>query len=330
MFTMFYLAKNFNIELLLFTPKDIDFDNKTVNATILEGTERIQKTVALPKIIDNPASIFHGKYGERLKTLDGDYFFLRHAEYTSKPGIYNLLLKDGRYKDFLIDTHTVNNFAHFLKLFGQYGNDVILKPAGGNEGKGVARITSDGSQCVINLKNDKVTFKTLDNLQKFYDENFSAVRYVLQPYITSRTHQGNPFDIRIHTRRGAGGKFKVSPYPRIGNENGVVSNVGSGGYTMDFKNFLKAEFGNDWKMLHDKIMDLGNEFPEYYQKLFKSELFDVGIDLGIQRRGDTYDLRIFEVNTYLGGSFIRVEDSITRFEYYRYVAEKLRESGIDV
>ena len=329
-FTMFYTAKNFNIELLAFTPKDIDFANKTVNATILEGTQRIRKTVPLPKIIDNPASLFNGEYGKMLKTLEKDYFFTRHAEHTSKQNIYNMLLKDGRYKDLLIDTHTVEGFAHFMTLLRKYGNDVILKPAGGNEGKGVARITSDGAQYVINLKTDKITLKTVDDLKKFYDENFSATRHVLQPYITSRTRFGNPFDIRIHTRRGAGGKFKVSPYPRIGNENGVVSNVGSGGYTMRFDLFLKAEFGDDWKTLYDRIMELGNNFPEYYQTFFKSELFDVGIDLGIQKRGDSYELKIFEVNTYLGGSFVRVEDAVTRLEYYYYVAEKLRESGINV
>ncbi len=330
MFTMFYTAKNFNIELLLFTPADIDFENKTVKATILEGSNRIKKTVPLPKIIDNPASIFSGKYGKELRQLSKEYFFTRHLENASKQRVYDMLLKDGRYKEFLIDTHTVENFEHFLSLFGQYSNNVILKPAGGNEGKGVAHITFDGEQYAINIKKEKIFLKTVDELQNFYNEHFSAVKHVLQPYIVSRTHLGNPFDIRIHTRRGAEGKFQVFLYPRIGHENGVVSNVGSGGYTMKLDTFLKTEFGNDWEIIYNKLFDLGNNFPEYYQTFFKSRLFDVGIDVGIQKNGSDYDFKIFEVNTYLGGSFVRVEDTVTRFEYFHYIAQKLRESGISV
>ena len=322
-FTMFYTAKNFNIELLLFTPKDIDFKNKTVKATTLDGFKKIQKVVPLPRIIDNPASIFGGEFGTELRQLSKEYFFTRNPINSTKQKIYDVLLADGLFKDFLIDTITIENFEHFLTLLGQYNNDVILKPSGGNEGKGVARISFDGKIYHITVKNDKIIITTDKDLQKFYDEHFSQVKYVLQPYIVSRTRHGNPFDIRIHTRRGAEGKFRVSPYPRIGNENGVVSNVASGGYTMNLDVFLQIEFGNDWEQLYKRIMDLGNTFPEYYQSFFKTTLFDVGIDVGIQRRDKNYELKIFEVNTYCGGSFVRVTDAVTRFEYFHYVAQKL-------
>ena len=326
LYTMFYVAKNFDIELLLFTPKDIDFVNKTVNAMTLEGTKKIQKVVSLPQIIDNPASIFSGEYAKDLKDLAKDYYFTRSPMNSSKQNIYNMLLTEGRFKEFLIDTHTLKSFENFRTLFAQYDNDVILKPSGGNEGKGVARITRDGGQYAINLKTDKINLKTDDELKNFYDEHFASVKYVLQPYIASRTHLGNPFDIRIHTRRGAEGRFKVMPYPRIGNEKGVVSNVGSGGYTMNLDTFLKAEYGDDSETVYKKIVDLGNNFPEYYQTFFKTQLFDVGIDVGIQKRGDSYELKIFEVNTYCGGSFVRVEDAVTRFEYFHYIDQKLRDS----
>lgn len=325
--TMFYMSKNFNIELFLFTPQDIDFENKTVTAVTLEGTAEVEKTVPIPKIIDNPSSIFSGNYGRELRALTKDYFFTRHPMNSTKQHIYDMLAADGRFKEFLIDTHVIKDFEHFLTLFEQYKNDVILKPSGSNEGKGVARITFDGTKCVINVKNKKTELHTVEDLKKFYDK-YVTVKYVLQPYIASRTRHGNPYDIRIHTRRGAGGKFKVSPYPRIGNEDGVVSNVASGGYTMRLDIFLQVEFGNDWEMLYKRIMDLGNVFPEYYQSFFKHPLFDVGIDVGIQRRENSYDLKIFEINTYCGGSFVRVEDAVNRFKYFRYIDKKLREGSL--
>lgn len=323
---MFYVAKQFNIELLLFSPSDIDFEHKTINATVLENGLKVQKTVPFPKIIEN--SILYGEDGRKMNLLEKDCYLIRHALNTTKQKVYDMLLADGLFKEFLIESHTIDTMEQFLSLFEQYHNDVILKPLRGARGIGVARITVEDGQYVVNASNQKFFLNTLEDFSKFYDEHFTQRKHILQPYITSRTIQGNPFDIRIHTRRGAGGKFKLSPFPRIGNAAGVVSNIATGGYSMDFVTFLKVNFGDDWKMLYDKITKFGKAFPEYYQSFFPVTIFDIGVDMGIQKRGNSYDMKIFEVNTYIDGPFFEIEDAITHFEYFRYIDRKLREGTL--
>ena len=239
-----------------------------------------------------------------------------------------MLLRDGRFKEFLIESHTIDTFEQFLSLFNQYHNDVILKPLRGARGVGVARITLIDEQYAVNAKNENIRLATVDDFKKFYDENFTQRKHILQPYITSRTIQGNPFDIRVHARRGTGGKFKVTPFPRIGNAKGVVSNIAMGGYSMKLDAFLKVNFGDDWKMLYDRLTAFGEAFPDYYQSFFPMTIFDIGVDVGIQKRGDAYDFKIFEVNTYIDGPFFEIEDAITHFEYYRYIDQKLREGSL--
>ena len=258
-----------------------------------------------------------------MRELEKDCFMIRHELNTTKQKIYDMLLNDGRFSDFLIQSHTIDTIDQFNGLFDEYHGDVIMKPLRGARGIGVVHITRDGGSYRINLK-DQVINLGADEFVGFYNEHFVNRKHILQPYIVSRTRAGNPFDVRVHCRRGAGGRFKVSPFPRIGNAAGVVSNIATGGYSMKYEVFLQQEFGADWKMIFDKIADFGKQFPEYYQSFFSTTLFDVGVDMGIQKRGSEYEFKIFEVNTYIDGPFFEIEDAITHFEYYRFIEKQLK------
>ena len=315
-YAMFYIAKQFNIEIFCFSIEDVNFEDKTINGLFLEGNERVNRITPFPRIVDN--SVLHGEEGRKLRELEKYCFLIRHDLDTTKQKTYERLLNDGRFADFLIQSHPIDSIEQFYALLEQYHGDVIMKPLRGARGIGVIRITREGSTYVINVKDRKLELDT-DAFIKFYEENLTQRKHILQPYIVSRTRSGNPFDIRVHCRRGAGGRFKVSPFPRIGNAAGVVSNIATGGYSMNYDVFLKQEFGSDWKVVYDKIKRFGDEFPEYYQSFYSTTLFDVGVDMGIQRHGSDYDFKIFEVNTYIDGPFFEIEDAITHFEYYRHI-----------
>lgn len=332
---MAYMAKHFNVELFFFITKDIDFDRKTVNALFLNGDKKIHQTIPLPKIIDNHPLVFSGEYGKKVLQLASNCYFMRplcrlhNGKAVTKQKAYDFLLQDGCFKEFLIETHVVKDMRQFLALFEENRREVILKPAVGSEGNGVAKITFENGQYVVNLNRERKIFGTLEDFSRFYKENFTKRTYLLQPYINSRTRQGNPFDIRIHARRGAGGKFKIFPYPRIGNARGVVSNISAGGHTESIKFFLRSEFGKDGNELYRRIMDLGRTFPDYYQTFFNNTLYNVGIDVGIQRCANSYELKIFEVNIrYLGTKCLPIDAAITTLEYYQYLGQKLRDGSL--
>lgn len=329
---MVYMAKNFNIELYFFTPQDFNPEDKTVRATLMEGNTRVEKIIPLPKIIYNTFSCFANETREDIKSLIiQESYFVRKRLSMTKTEIYNILLADGKFKEFLIESHLVKSFNHFQTLFKQYGNEVILKPIHGKQGTDVIKITFNEKGYFI--KNDKEVdkfFKTADEFRKYYNQNFLKSGFILQPYFNSRTKDGNPFDIRIHARRAAEGKFKVFFYPRIGGRTGgVISNILTNGHTMPFLKFLKREFGNDSKLIQQRLTDLGNIFPDHFQSLLPKIVTSMGLDVGIQRRGDSYEIKIFEVN--VGGpavDIIATEVAFTNLEYLQYLGKCLAEGTL--
>lgn len=326
-YPMFLMAAHFNIELLFFEPQDIDFENKTVKALTMKDGKVIQKVAPLPKIIDNDIMMSRGETAPIMNRLKEYCYLIRPIGGMGKQKFFNALSKDGRFNEFLITTYTVASFENLSDLLEQYG-DVVLKPGNGVGGGGVFRVKIDDGNYVVTTKTQTTTLKNPEELLKLYNDNFTQKAYLLQPYVTSRTRQGNPFDIRIHARRGAEGKFKTFLYPRIGNADGVISNVVAGGFTMKLENFLPAEFGDDWKKVYNQLMDLADRFPDYYQSFYNDTIFDIGIDVGIQKRGDVYELKLFEAYIQPGFTLIRNEVAVTNFEYYRYIDKRLREGSL--
>lgn len=329
---MAYMARQFNIELYFFTSQDFNPENKTVQAKLIDGNKSVEKIIPLPKIVYNDFDFFKGEKRMEIKSLikKETYFVCKGISMTKKK-IYDLLIADGKFKKFLIESHEIKSFEHFLSLLEQYGNDVVLKPIRGMQGTGVNEITfTEKGYIVTNDKIGKVFLKEIDEFKNYYKENFTQGKYILQPYFASRTKDGKSFDIRVHVRRGAEGKFKVFPYPRIsGTPEGILSNISAGGHTMPILKFLKHEFGDDCKMLYNQLMDLGNNFPKHFQSLLPKMITSMGLDVGIHRSGSSYDLKLFEVNiSGPGTGAIPMEAAFANLEYLQYLGKCLREGKL--
>lgn len=325
-YAMFYTARQFDIELFLFGPDDIDFEQKTVHAMFLEKNDKVYRTVPFPRIVDN--SLPGKRYEPMLQQLEQDCVLVRHSLNTNKLRTYNRLRQEGSFKSILIPTLLLEDARTVPGFMEKFGESIVIKPLRGARGIGVLKITRQDGAYLTNYKNESRT-RTFEEFLEFYKEILGHRTCIIQPYIRSRTKQGNPFDIRIHARRGAGGHFQVHLFPRIGNAAGLVSNISSGGFSMDTVTFLQREFPERWKNLHNELLALGATFPEYYQSFYDVPIFDVGMDMGIHMTDGGHDLRMYEVNTYIDGPFFEIEDAITHFEYYRYLESKLDRKQVE-
>jgi UDP-N-acetylmuramoyl-tripeptide--D-alanyl-D-alanine ligase len=323
---MMYTAKQFGIDLFLFRPEDVDLKTRTINGLFLVGNQKVRKRVPFPAIIDN--KIFSSKEVEPiLYELAKDSVLIRQSLNTTKLSTHNRLMEDGRFKHLLIPTEKVESAAAVIAALREHEN-IVIKPASSGRGDGVRRLSQQGDVYFLTENNDTRPFDRLALEEYLQDLVGREAIYIWQPYIVSRTRAGNPFDIRIHARRGRQGKFQIHLFPRIGSAEGIVSNISSGGYTMDTDLFLRLEFGDLWPKVKQDLLDLGAVFPDYYQSLYKPVIFDVGMDIGIQKRNGSYSLHMFEVNTYIDGPFFEIEDAITHFEYFRYLeAQIIRKKG---
>ena len=317
---IFYVAPSFGILPILFSPEDVDFSYGTIKGTILKNGKPETFKTKIPPIVDN--SILDSSYDHFMSRMDSQAYMIRHGLKTTKLKTYNMLINDGKFSDILIPTIPVKSISDITSILDSKG--VILKHASGSGGKSIIKISTSGSGSYLVTKgNEKFTF-SYNELCSFYDSNIKNRAYLSQPFINSTTKNGEPFDIRIHARRGANGKFVVTPYPRIGNPKGVISNIASGGYTMPIDIFLQSNYGDKNKSIWSKIKQIGDAFPEYYASFFEAEIFDIGLDIGIDKKGDDFELYLFEVNTYIGGYKFELEDAVTHCHYYRYLADKLK------
>ena len=57
---------------------------------------------------------------------------------------------------------------------------------------------------------------------------------------------------------------------------------------------------------------------------FKEKFFAIALDVGIQRRGDSYELKIFEINSRSPGmGFIERESAFASLELLQYLGKNL-------
>jgi hypothetical protein len=59
--TMLCMAKQFDISLFLFSPADVDVENKTINGLFPERNRQVRRRVGIPAIIDNSAGVANSK-----------------------------------------------------------------------------------------------------------------------------------------------------------------------------------------------------------------------------------------------------------------------------
>lgn len=323
---IFWVAKEFDIDLVLFAPEDVDLERGKVRGLSLQQGRVVERETDIPAVIDNyPFTRADRKLMEQLEARG--CILLRHPLGKSKLQVYDMLYRDGRFKEFLIPTYPVENAQQVEAQVEQLGGTAIAKPTSSSRGRGVMLISramgpKGSKKYAVTEKGVTTTYSRKEFLDTF-SQRFHA--YIVQPYILSRTKAGNPFDVRVHCRRSDRGRFWVHPFPRIGRgANDVTSNISAGGFSMDIMQFLKPEFGSLSEEIYRKLLWLGREFPDYYQSFFQHTLFDVGIDLGIDMdEQGQFHLHMFEVNPYIDGYGFAIEDAIAHCRYYRFVYDTI-------
>jgi UDP-N-acetylmuramoyl-tripeptide--D-alanyl-D-alanine ligase len=324
-----YTANHFGICMFLFSGKDVDFESKTIEALFMKDGRQIRKTTPFPHLLDNSQD-FSKKSLRDAFTEEGTILVQPFVK-PSKMRTHRLLLRNKRFSELLIPHFLIDESESLKKHLLEFDGQIIAKPENGAGGIGVMKISKESNDYhIISGNNLKVLSES--ELVAHMDALFKEKRFIVQPYIRSLTKSGEPFDIRIHARRGKGGDFVVDYAPRIGNPAGVVSNMHTGGYTLPIDTFLKLEWGGVAKEIKTDLNEIGNTFPEYYQSFFDEITSFVGLDVGIERIAENgFRFRLFEVNAY--PAFcpgVITKDAVTQFEYYRYLYEKYHQNGRSV
>lgn len=317
------IAKSYGLELLYMNPADVDVKEKKVYGRVLVNNKWVDKETDIPLFIDVVPYCFKKETKEVMDFLKETTLLSEdRRNVITKEYLQEVLSKDEVFSHLMIPTHPMETFEDLHHYLNQY-QKVVLKPESGLRGKNIyfiEMIETDGFQIGFNTEKWKVS---LNELTSFFDATFKGNQYFLQKYVVSRTPQGDPFDCRVHVEKNSRGQWAIAKiYVRIGIGQSVISNVNQGGGVSDTKEFLKANYGDNWQEIYQYLKKLGKIVPEKMEELRGQDIMTLGLDVGIDQSGDQFYL--FEVNDSPSSKALKSDVAYFRSNYYLYVLrEKL-------
>jgi len=304
------------IDLIYIRPKDVNMKNNMVKGKIFINNKWKSVETELPPFIDISAYCFKRRNREIMQYLRNNTLLsYDKVNSLSKERLQEELLKDKEFAYLVIPTKRVKQFSDVEGFLNKYST-IVLKPVSGQRGNGVYILNKEKDEFILGYrKNEKKL--SHQELKLFFEESIQGRRYISQKYISSRTIQGDPFDCRVHVQKNREGKWEVARnFIRIGIGQKVISNVNQGGGISDPEPFLKANFGEKWEEVIDKINHLAATLPYKIEEIRGLELISLGFDVAIDKDGELY---LFESNGAPTIKPLKAESAMLRADYYTYV-----------
>src|SRR5699024_2978574 len=278
------------MDLIYIRPGDVNIEKHMVKGKMYINSKWISVETGIPKYVDISPYCFKAKNKPIIRYLRNNTFLSdKGKNYISKENLQKSLQKDDEFAHLVIPTiKTENSFSSVEKFLNKY-SIIVIKPMGGERGKGVYILTKEDNDSYILGHQKEEKNLSYQELISFFDQFIKDKRYILQKYVTSRTNQGDPFDCRVHAEKNGKAEWvSARNFIRIGIGQKVVSNVNQGGGISDPKPFLKANFGDDWEKIFENLNKLAVTLPKKIEQLRGTHIMSLGMDVGIEKDGSLY------------------------------------------
>ncbi|WP_010531640.1 YheC/YheD family protein [Lentibacillus jeotgali] len=306
------------IDIIYIRPWDVNITNNTVAGKILVNNRWKKIHTELPVLIDISPYCFNRKYKEIMEHLRKNATLTYDKKNAvNKERLQRELLKDENFEHLVIPTTRAKSFDDIEEFLLKY-SCIVMKPVAGERGKGIYILKKDVDDYILGYEKEERRINR-DALVEHYQKFIENKRYILQKYISSRTKDGNPFDCRIHVEKNRQGKWQVARnFIRIGIGQKVISNVNQGGGISDLTPFLKANFGEKWEEINDKINQVALTLPYKLEEIKKTPIMSIGFDVAIDKDGKLY---LFESNGAPTTIPLMAKAAMLRTDYYLYLLE---------
>ncbi len=299
------MGKQWNIFLIFFNPKQIDWLSRTVKAWhFLSSGKWIFSSYPLPNLIYDRCFYQNGKHYLSYKPAITRIVRDPHIRLLGRPlggklQTYQMLLQDDQIAPFLPRTIAYRSPKQVLFLL-QHKSSLLLKPNGGSLGSGVIAIQKTPTHYQITGRNSQNLFIQ----QQFFGAQQLAIwlkqfiketRYIIQPYLKLTTPDDRPFDLRILVQKNEKHEWETTGMAvRIGNPSTVTSNLHGGGQALQFQPFIDEQFPKEKvTQIKKQIQHLTKRIPSFIESKH-GPLLELGIDIGIDQQGKVW---LLEVNS---------------------------------
>jgi len=297
-----------------FTPKDIDWQQETVNGWFLDGGGGwIRKVVPLPDVVYNRLPSRRAETGVAITTLR-DRFVRRRIpffnwSFFNKSDVYNLLDKDPEALQHLPES--INNpEPEKIKEMLEKHHFLYYKPTGGSLGNGIYRLTYHPRRGYFaryrrNGKNVLLRFSTFNSLMRMLRARHGSglSGYVVQQGIRLMEIDNCPIDFRFHMHKDGNNDWVVAGIgAKKAGRGSVTTHIKNGGSLMTPEQALGRTFGDRAKEVLDNAKTVAIRLSEAIERNYAHTLGELGLDIGIDRDGAVW---MFEANAKPGRSIFK-------------------------
>lgn len=319
-FQLAKIAKKNQLEICIFNPQHINWENRTVPAWYLEENKWKNQTTTLPFVIYDRcyylSTAHFQQYQPHIQRIHQDKTvqFLGRA-LGGKMQTYNMLQTSNEIKPFLPESKIYAGPNSFLSMLNKY-RKICIKPNGGSHGIGVVSIEplEDGylirGRTKANYPFEKRVL-TKRQLAAWVHSFIQKTRYLIQPFLSLHTAEGSPFDLRILVQKNGRQQWETTGKAiRIGKGKSITSNLHGGGDAMKLDPFLTNNFNREQiEQIQTQINKIAQIVPSHIESQH-GKLVELGLDVGIDRHAHVW---IIEVNSKPGRSvFLRTGEIETR------------------
>src|SRR5699024_8148144 len=302
--------------LYFFTEKNIDFEEKTIEAWTYNN-DWIKKTVSFPDVISN---IGVGRPNLTERKLARLIPFTNTSYVGNKFSLPRRLLQHRKYAELLVP-FTMCISEEKIYQFMRNNEHVVFKALGSNRGENIYFVRKRGSRYIL-LDQIKERLLNEKDFNDFITNIILAEKgsYIIQRYIHTRTNNDEPYHFRSHVQKNHEGKWVlVHIYPRIGNKRSNLSNISTEGRVEDFSTFLKEQYGvKKGKQYEDEILQLSLDVTIHLDKLYGLSLNELGLDFAIDDKGKIW---MHEANNGPQTAYHEEKRAVNYIAYAKYIAE---------
>ncbi|SDZ13457.1 YheC/YheD family protein [Thermoactinomyces sp. DSM 45892] len=317
-------GKPLGINIFVFNPKKMNWQRRVATGYIpaaeRDSWELVTKPI--PNLIYDRcfynSSNHYLSYRPFLSLLNQDPSIkILGRPLSGKIQTYSILRAHKEITPYLPETVPYQSTAQVFDFIDRYTH-IVIKPNGGSHGVGVVAIFQLLKRKGFYIKGRdrknhafQTILETKTQLRNWIQQHIGTTRFVIQPYLSLSTPDGQPFDLRILIQKNKEQEWETTGMAiRAGKPNSITSNLHGGGNAHRLLPFIKQHFTPEQvEKINEDIKKLASMVPGFIEENHGT-LLELGLDVGIDRNGRVW---ILEINSKPGRMiFLRTGEHETR------------------
>jgi glutathione synthase/RimK-type ligase-like ATP-grasp enzyme len=288
-----------------FTPNDIESNRPNLNGWTYSGYWR-KHALPLPDVVhnrltsrklENKPSVQH--LIKEVKSAHGASVF--NEKFLDKTEVFQALKNEPAVTGYLPESYALRNYA-MLKSMCSKHPIIFLKPVRGSLGKGIIRISRQGSgaySCHFTNVNGarSQNYSSIAKVFSAISSKMKVTRYQIQQGLNLIRVSGRPVDFRALVQKTTGGQWAItSIVARIAGSNHFVSNLAKGGTLSRVKEALqKSNLSADTASgVSARLRKASIDIAKGIESSIPYHFGELGVDLAVDVNGKVW---LLEVNS---------------------------------